>query len=427
MSFPNIRPSARRYTPGDWPVKTFNSINGSELRILRGSNRVNSRLELEFKNIFDSQARLFLQDYYARQGTFKSWNFEPAASRSVFHGWDASGSLAEGDTTVLEAFPYKMQWRYEEEPEIEQVSPGVSTVRVKLIGVITSTMPSIDITPISATTPATSAATSPVGGSTPALDKRILVDAVFLRTSDAVYKDGLAVDGRASLSYFGRPVRGQNKTPGINWATDASWTTAELDAIASWRLYCYRDNLGEAELEPSEGRLLARGDWQFPEGAKLITAPSFGIDPLDRFIADSKTKTDKQYRQTLLEIINIPVDATVTTGVWPRKEKSYPDGAIALPTVTGNDWTGATIRRPDTADSWSDRGYDVASGLDFKTVYPEWTAATGWAGPQARNPKGSTRYFLVVMAINAAGELLSLGSVSFTANNLPPIPWPPLS
>lgn len=418
MSFPNIAPSSRRFTPGDWPVKTFNSANGSEFRILRGSNRVNAKLELEYKNLPDKNVGLFLQDYYARQGTFKSWKFEPKASRSIFDGWDASRGVKEGDSTLLEGSVYGMQWRYEQEPEVQQVAPGVSNVTVRLIGIIQSTLPSVDITPITPIIPAVPVPPPPL------LDKRILVDAVFLRESEgAAVVGGLTVGGGLKLAYYGKPVRGQNRTPGINWATDNSWTVAELNQISTWRIYCYADIVDEVgrtepELQIVDGRgsSLRRHDWFYPEGAKFITVPSYGFDPLDRFVKDNATKSgDEKNRQTLWEVENIPTDDIVTSGPWTRREKSLPDGATAFPTASGNNWTGATVRTPDNNDTWSFKG------SAFQATYPGWNSTIGWSGPQRANFRSPTRYFLVVLALNSEGKLLSLGGITFHARfDLPP-------
>jgi len=413
MSFPNLRPSSRRFTPGDWPVKTFNSVNGSEFRILRGSNRVNAKLELEFRNISDANARLFLLDYYARQGTFKSWAFEPAASRSVFHGWDASGSSDEGDTTVLEAAPYGMQWRYEEEPQIEQVAPGVSTVSVKLIGIIQSTLPSIDITPITPIVPAV-----PKAPATLSASRGILINNLFLYSaSAATYEGGIAVDGTIPPAYYGRTdLFGgslyKNRVPGIAWSTDSNWTTAELGRISKWSLHCYRDrDTMTDDVDGRTGKTLSSILWPHPDGPELmlkdVSTGRIGIDLIDRFMADTAKGVG---RQSLLEINNISVDDTVTSGVsWPLRRKSLPDGSTSFPSDLGNNWGTPEVKPPTTKDTW----VSLAPGAPF------WNETIGWAGPQGRNGASPTRYFFVVMAIDSAGKLLSVGVSRFSAINIP--------
>ena len=63
VPFPNVAPSGRRYTPGDFPQTEFKSQNGT-LTILRyGNRRVDSTLSLEFRNITDENAALILENY----------------------------------------------------------------------------------------------------------------------------------------------------------------------------------------------------------------------------------------------------------------------------------------------------------------------------------------------------------------------------
>lgn len=123
MAFPDLRPAAREFTPGDWPSKRFNSQSGSEIRVLYGSRRINAKLSLTFENITDANAQAFLVDYTAQYGTFKTFTL-PA---SVFAGWTA-------DRTSINA-PVGTAWRYDSEPKVQSVFPGRSTVQVTLVAV----------------------------------------------------------------------------------------------------------------------------------------------------------------------------------------------------------------------------------------------------------------------------------------------------
>lgn len=120
-------PNSRQFDPGDWPVKRFNAENGVEIRILRGSNRLNATLELSYENIPDSEAVKFLEHYRDVQGTYQSWNFAvPPAEVGAFKGWGTTS------TTEFEAIPWGMAWRYDAPPAITQVKKGRSSVRVTL-------------------------------------------------------------------------------------------------------------------------------------------------------------------------------------------------------------------------------------------------------------------------------------------------------
>lgn len=124
MAFPNlIKPAGREFTPGDWPSKRFSSQSGAEVRILYGSRRVNAKLSLTYENITDANAQAFIVDYVAQYGTFKTFTL-PAIVRS---GW-------RGDGTSIDA-PPGTRWRYEAEPRVTSVFPGISNVQVTLVAV----------------------------------------------------------------------------------------------------------------------------------------------------------------------------------------------------------------------------------------------------------------------------------------------------
>lgn len=127
MAFPsNLKPTSRQYTPGDYPVKTYNANNGAEVRILYGSRPFNMTLELTYSNITDAQANSFLTHYYTVQGTYQTFTI-PSTS-NTFAGWSStSGALNLTGTGAI--------WRYSEPPQQQSVRPGVSTVSVRLVGV----------------------------------------------------------------------------------------------------------------------------------------------------------------------------------------------------------------------------------------------------------------------------------------------------
>jgi hypothetical protein len=124
MAFPTLPPTSRDFSPGDWPIKRFNSQSGAEIRILYGSQRTNAKISLGYENISDTNAQLFLDDYAAQLGTLRTFNL-PAAART---GWS-------GSTNSLDA-PAGTKWRYEGEPSVRAVRPGRSSVTVNLVAVI---------------------------------------------------------------------------------------------------------------------------------------------------------------------------------------------------------------------------------------------------------------------------------------------------
>lgn len=137
VSFPNTKPTSRSFDPGDFPVKTYKAQNGSEVRILYGSNRTNMRLTLTYENITDVNAEAFIAHYNDRQGTFKT--FTP--DNAVFTGWGGQGpdknkTNATDNNKWLMATYASNAYRYEKPPQLVQVRKGISTVTISLIGVL---------------------------------------------------------------------------------------------------------------------------------------------------------------------------------------------------------------------------------------------------------------------------------------------------
>lgn len=125
MPFPALKPTSRSSSAGDYPVKTFKAQSGAEVRILYGSKRTGMELDLSYDNISDSSADDFVVHYDEVKGTFSTFDL-PA---NVLAGWS-------GDSTQLDASFTGNQWRYSGPPSIISVRPGISSVQVKLVGVL---------------------------------------------------------------------------------------------------------------------------------------------------------------------------------------------------------------------------------------------------------------------------------------------------
>jgi hypothetical protein len=125
MPFPALAPTARSYQPGDWPVKTYATLSGAEVRIRYGNQRTGGKLSLSYGNIPDSQAAQFLNHYLETEGTFRTFSVPGTTST----GWSGSASaFSPGGSGAA--------YRYAGPPEITSVRPGVSNVSVELIGVV---------------------------------------------------------------------------------------------------------------------------------------------------------------------------------------------------------------------------------------------------------------------------------------------------
>jgi len=123
MPFPALPPTSRNFNPGDYPVKTYNSQSGAEVRILYGDTRTKMTLSLGYDNISDTLAKQFLDHYDETKGTYLTFEIDPTARA----GW-ASTSDAIDAAGVN-------RWRYSEAPQVAAVRPGVSSVRLSLVGV----------------------------------------------------------------------------------------------------------------------------------------------------------------------------------------------------------------------------------------------------------------------------------------------------
>jgi hypothetical protein len=124
MPYPTLAPTARSFDAGDYPYKTFQSQNGKEVRILYGDKRTGMTLDLSYDNIADSSADDFIAHYDEVKGGFTSFTL-PSEFRT---GW-------AGDTAAIDAATGN-RWRYEQPPQITSVRPGISSVTVKLVGVL---------------------------------------------------------------------------------------------------------------------------------------------------------------------------------------------------------------------------------------------------------------------------------------------------
>jgi len=124
MPFPSLQPTTRTYDGGDFPVRTYRAQSGAESRILYGSRRTGMKLDLAFENITDAQAEQFLDHYDETKGTYTTFTL-PA---SAFSGWSGNKDAIDAATAN--------SWRYDGPPQVSNVRPGISSVQIKLVGVL---------------------------------------------------------------------------------------------------------------------------------------------------------------------------------------------------------------------------------------------------------------------------------------------------
>ena len=127
VAFPNIKPTGRSYSPGEYPQSNFEAQNGTITVVRFGSRRVNSSLELRFDNITDSEASSILANY---ERVNRVWDY---VTFTLHNGSVAAGSLA---SYIEESGGSGLRWRYEGPPTVSCTKPGVVSVSCKFIGIL---------------------------------------------------------------------------------------------------------------------------------------------------------------------------------------------------------------------------------------------------------------------------------------------------
>lgn len=125
-AFPNIKPTARAYSPGEFPQTKFQAQNGAVTVVRFGNRRVNSSLELSFDNISDAQAADILDHYVSVND---DWDYATFSS--------SNGSAGANDDLVAyiqESGGSGLRWRYSGPPTVASVRPGRSTVQCSFTG-----------------------------------------------------------------------------------------------------------------------------------------------------------------------------------------------------------------------------------------------------------------------------------------------------
>ena len=123
-AFPAICPSKRRFTPGQYPVKRFNSLSGASVTRLYGNKPFDATMQMEFL-LSDLQAENMLRSWHDSRGGFLVLDIPP----EVFDGTSVG---------LKEQIPDSLNWRYAEEPTVESLFPGRVRLQVNLIGTLDS-------------------------------------------------------------------------------------------------------------------------------------------------------------------------------------------------------------------------------------------------------------------------------------------------
>ena len=132
INFPNdIAPTTRVYTPGRYPSKKFESLNGSVVNIRYGRMVVDAKLSMTFENITTAEGNQILENYYKVNS---NWNYVNFSDNRGLQGADDSDLRLEIRQRETGGSAPKLRWRYEEPPTLTQNHKRICSVSCKFRG-----------------------------------------------------------------------------------------------------------------------------------------------------------------------------------------------------------------------------------------------------------------------------------------------------
>ncbi len=131
-------PSARSYSPGEYPQVEFEANNGVKTVIRYGKNRINSSLTLSYNNLSDDLAGHIVDNYVDVMSVYDYVDFEDSkAMDGIEDTMDGSGfALRRYMKESANISPLK--WRYDGPPIVTSVVPGRSNVECKFVACLDS-------------------------------------------------------------------------------------------------------------------------------------------------------------------------------------------------------------------------------------------------------------------------------------------------
>ena len=66
-TFPALKPTARSLLLGDYPQGIFNALSGANVRFLRGTKRIDQRLNLSYQYITETELQLIYTHYAGKK------------------------------------------------------------------------------------------------------------------------------------------------------------------------------------------------------------------------------------------------------------------------------------------------------------------------------------------------------------------------
>lgn len=123
VTFPSIKPSARTYKMGAYPIKVYRALSGATVKRSFGNRPTGYQLDLRFERVSDATVNLILDHYTTTGGGFNRFTVPDA----LFAG------MTDSLRGRIQA-PTGVKWEYADAPRLESVFPGLSNVSVSLLG-----------------------------------------------------------------------------------------------------------------------------------------------------------------------------------------------------------------------------------------------------------------------------------------------------
>ena len=123
IDFPAVSPTRRSFTPGEYPIKRFDSISGAGVTRLYGSKAFNATLNLEF-----------LLDDTGTAAVLQSWHDSMGGAKVL----TLPTELFEGMNGPEGQIPNYLNWRWAQVPSVQSVLPGRSRIQASLVATLDS-------------------------------------------------------------------------------------------------------------------------------------------------------------------------------------------------------------------------------------------------------------------------------------------------
>lgn len=130
-------PTSRSFRAGKWPITTATSQSGVRSKRLWGSLASGGSLSLTYANIPDDVAEDFIDSWQQTKGGLDY--LETTIGCNSIQSTDPmfNGMSNNMKAEILNATT-GARWTYAQEPIVESVAPGISTVKIELIAELRS-------------------------------------------------------------------------------------------------------------------------------------------------------------------------------------------------------------------------------------------------------------------------------------------------